>query len=176
MSIESPARAAGRASSRARLAAAVVGLIAAATSSSVEAHEPSPRAPAAPVTLGEVSSDAAAAGASRLANVTDLLRLDAEAELSAIDWSKAAIHRRYTVSAVLVRLTSARVGDRALQISCTVSAAVRDTERGTLLAIVEGRARAEDLPAAAADTERDALAGAVRGAITALPKAILSAQ
>jgi hypothetical protein len=76
----------------------------------------------------------------------------------------------------VVGLSSARIDPRNLAASCTISAAVRDAERGTLLVIVEGRARAEDAPAAAAEAERGALAGAVRGAITAVPEAIRRAQ
>jgi hypothetical protein len=128
----------------------------------------------APVKLAEVSSQVDAR-ATRLADVVGLLRRDAEGELAAIDWSKAPMRRRYLVSAVLVKLESARAGDHALRASCTVSAAVRD-DRGELLAIVQGRAGAEGPPAAAAQAEREALAAAVRSAIAAVPESIRRAQ
>jgi len=133
------------------------------------------RAPSGPITIAEVTAGAGA-GSSRLANVTDLLRHDVEAELSAINWAKLGIRRRYTISASLVRLESTTTGAKSLLASCTVSVAVRDSAQGTILAIVEGRARAEDMPAAAAAAERDALAGAARGAITAVPEAIKRSQ
>ena len=127
------------------------------------------------VTLAEVASGPAE-GSTRLTNLGELLRHDVEAELAAVNWKAAGLRRRYTLSAAVVRLSSTREGERAVLASCTVSTSVRDAERGTLLAIVEGRARAEDAPAAAIEAERGALAGAVRGAITALPEAIRNAQ
>jgi hypothetical protein len=132
------------------------------------------KAKGAPVTLAEVTIQKA--GSSRLDNIPDLLRRDVEAELAAIDWSKLGLRRRYTLSATVVELESARTGERNLTASCTISAAVRDADRGKLLVIIEGHARAEDSPTKAADAERGALAGAVRGAITAVPEAIRRSQ
>jgi hypothetical protein len=40
------------------------------------------------------------------------------------------------------------------------------------LAVLQGRAEAEDRPTAAADAERGALSAAVRGAVTAIPEAM----
>jgi hypothetical protein len=127
---------------------------------------------AAPVTLAEVASQVEP-GATRLQNLTALLRHRVEAEIGAIDWTKEGLRRRYTLSASVVRLDTSR-SDAGLQVSCTVSAAVRDTERGTLLAIVQGKARVEGAGPAGpgAEAERSALAGAVRGAITAVSQAI----
>jgi len=151
-------------------AAALVGI-----SAIVHLATADPRSPSGPITIAEVTAGAGA-GSSRLTNVTDLLRHDVEAELSAINWAKLGIRRRYTISASLVRLESTTTGAKSLLASCTVSVAVRDSAQGTILAIVEGRARAEDMPAAAAAAERDALAGAARGAITAVPEAIKRSQ
>jgi hypothetical protein len=127
---------------------------------------------APPVMLAEVASQIEP-GASRLSNLTEVLRSDVEAELAAIDWNKESVRRRYKLSAALVRLETART-EGMLRVSCTVSAAVRD-ERGVLLATVEGRARSEGAGAtggSAASAEQGAIAGAVRGAITAVPEAI----
>jgi hypothetical protein len=177
MSIEAPARA-GRVELCARRAAALLGIAVAVLSGRpAAADDARPLAESAasrPVTLGEVATSVAARS-TRLLNVADLLRRDAEAELAAIDWSKAKLRHRYTLSALIVRLDSAPLGARALEASCTVSAAVRD-ERGALLAIVEGRARAEDAASAGIAAERDALAAAVRSAITAVPEAIRRLQ
>lgn len=125
------------------------------------------------VTLAEVASQVQP-GATRLTNLTDLLRRDVEAAIAAIDWSKERVRRRYILSASLVRLETS-VEDRTLRVSCTVSAAVRD-DRGNLLAIVEGRALAEDTSSAAQSAEQGALSGAARGAIKAVPEAIRQAE
>jgi hypothetical protein len=130
-------------------------------------------APSPPVTLAEVTTQVNPA-ATHLPNATDLLRLSADAELRAIDWTKEGLRRRYLLSATLVRLESVPA-DGVLRASCAVSAAVRD-ERGTLVAIIEGRARADASPEAAATAERGALEGAVQGAIRRVPEAIRKAQ
>jgi hypothetical protein len=132
------------------------------------------KAARAPVTLAEVASQVDAS-ATRLRNLTDLLRQDVEAELRAIDWQRAKVRRRYRISAALVTLSSTTTGEHTLRASCVVSAAVRD-DRGVLLAIVEGRARAEDAPSAAERAERDALSAAARSAIKAVPESIRRAQ
>lgn len=130
-------------------------------------------AAATPITLAEVNTQVDPA-ATHLPDLKDILRRSAEAELKAIDWGKEGLRRRYKVSAAVVQLQSGREG-RLLRASCAVSAAVRD-ERGALLAIVEGRARAEEEGAAPASAERGALEGAVQGAIRRLPEAIRRAQ
>jgi hypothetical protein len=178
MSIEAPMASIGRVDLCVRRAAALLGIallaLSARPAAAEDARAPADSAASRPVTLGEVSTSAAA-GSTRLTNVADLLRHDAEVELAAIDWTRAKLRHHYTLSAVVTRLDSAPLGERALAASCTISAAVRD-ERGALLAIVEGRARAEDAAAAGMAAERDALAGAVRSAITAVPEAIRRLQ
>jgi hypothetical protein len=178
MSIEAPAGSAGRVKWCARRAAALLGIaltgLVARPAAAEDPRSPKEIAAARPVTLGEVATSVAAQS-TRLINVSDLLRHDAEAELAAIDWTKTKSKHRYTLSALIVRLESAPLGARSLSASCTVSAAVRD-ERGALLAIVEGRARAEDAATAGIAAERDALAGAVRSAIIAVPEAIRRLQ
>lgn len=130
-------------------------------------------AAAPPITLAEVNTQVDPS-ATHLPDLKEILRRSAEAELKAIDWGKEGLRRRYKVSAAVVQLQSGRDG-RLLRASCAVSAAVRD-ERGALLAIVEGRARAEEEGAAPASAERGALEGAVQGAIRRLPEAIRRAQ
>lgn len=128
------------------------------------------KAKASPVTLAEVTAHEASS--TRLGDVKALVRQDAEAELARIDWSKLPLRRRYKLSASVVRLESVRTGDKSLTASCTISAAVRDADRGTILFIVQGHARAEDVPSAVLSAERDALSAAVRGAIAAVPEAM----
>lgn len=108
----------------------------------------------------------------QLGDVVVALRRNAEVELGAIDWDKEGVRRGYVVSASVTHLSSNK-GEGALTAHCTVSATLRDAGRGTVLAIVQGRAFAEE-PAQGdrATAERSALRGAVRGAVAALPEAI----
>jgi len=154
------------------LVAALVGLalgLSATTASS------DPTQAKTPVTLAEVASRVDGAA---LPNVVELLRSDVESEIAAIDWDKTGLRnktKKYTVSAAVVRLDSKREAD-GLKATCTVSATLREAKTGTLLAIVEGRAQAEEAPSAGARAQRGALAGAARGAVTALPEAIRRTQ
>jgi hypothetical protein len=128
-----------------------------------------------PVSLAEVASRVDEA-AIPLPNATDLLRKDVEAEIAAADWSKLPPRKRYKLSASIITLDASKVDAKTLRASCTVSVAIRDAKRGTLLAILEGRAKVEDLASASPRAQRDALTGAVRGAIGAVPEAIRRAQ
>jgi hypothetical protein len=122
------------------------------------------------VTLREVTNGVGAK-ATKLGDVTVILRKDVETELDAIDWRKAGASRRYHVSAALVRLDSVRAAG-ALTVTCAVSATLRDAREGRVVAVVEGRARADDATESVAATQRDALAVAARSAVIALPEAI----
>jgi len=125
------------------------------------------------VTLAEVTTQVDPA-ATHLPDLKDVLRRSVEAELRIIDWGKEGLRRRYKLSAAVMRLETASSGG-VQRSSCSVSTAVRD-ERGKLLAIIEGRARAEEPGVGAASTERGALEGAVQGAIRRLPEAIRQSQ
>jgi hypothetical protein len=117
--------------------------------------------------------DASAVG---LPNVTDLLRQDVEAEIAATDWSKTPPRKQYKLSASVVSLEAAPIDKKTLRASCTVSVAIRDAKRNNLLAILEGRAKVDDTLSAGARAHRDALSGAVRGAMAAVPDAIQRTQ
>lgn len=145
---------------------------------------PSPTAQAAEqrrslVTLAEVASRVDAKSVS-LPNLTELLRADVETELSAIDWAREGARQSYLISASVVRLKAERSGD-TLHATCAVSATIRDKQRGTLIAIVEGRARAEQVHARpgahpSLGVERDALSGAAQSTVGAIAKAIRQAR
>ncbi len=130
-------------------------------------------AQAVAVTLAEVTTQVDPA-ATHLPDLKDVLRRSVEAELKTIDWGKEGLRRRYKISAAVMRLETASSGG-VQRSSCAVSTAVRD-ERGKLLAIVEGRARAEEPGTGAASVERGALEGAVQGAVRRLPEAIRQSQ
>lgn len=142
--------------------------------------QPAPDAPEqakarkAPVTLAEVATGADAV-ATALTNATDLLRHDVEAEIAATDWSKAPARRQYLLSASIVRLDAAPLGGAMIRASCTVSVSIREAKGGTLLAILEGRAKVEDAKTASAQAQRDALTGAVKGVMAAVPEALRKA-
>jgi hypothetical protein len=123
----------------------------------------------APVAVAEVTSQASSA---RLENVADLVRKDLQSELESLDWSKTRTRRRYLISATVVELGSSPAGPRSSLSSCVVSATVHDGERGNVLAILQGKARAEDTTTLASSTERAVLAAAVRSAVAKVPEAI----
>jgi hypothetical protein len=132
-------------------------------------------APKPPVTVAEVESRVDAASLS-LQNPTELLKKDVEAEIAALDWSKAPARRLYKLSAAIVALESTKIDGKMARTSCTVSVSIREAKGGTLLAIMQGRARVEDALTASAGAQRDALTGAVRGAVAGIPEAIRSAH
>ena len=103
------------------------------------------------------------------------VRKQAEAELASLDWGHHKPSRKFKLSASVTKLEGTRERGVAAA-SCTVTAAIRDAERGTLLAVVEGRARAEAEPTAAKIALQDALDGAIRGAIGSVPAAIRKLQ
>lgn len=111
----------------------------------------------------------------RLQNVALHLRRDVERQLARIDWHKSGIDRRYLVSAAVTRLDSSSERNRATA-RCTVSTTIRDADSGSVLAIIQGRALAEDDPGAELDAERGALTGAAAGAVRAIPDAILKSR
>lgn len=169
-----PVRRQGRRRKARAVVAALSALFATTTSSpglaGGDAVPPAPksrRGMPAPVTLAEIATPPQAAG-ERAAGLREQIRKTAEAELAAIDWSGHSIRKRYKLSASVTKLDRKREGALSMA-TCTVTAAIRDAERGTLLAIVEGRARAEAQGSDAPTLESDALEGAVRGAITRLP-------
>lgn len=74
------------------------------------------------------------------------------------------------LSASLLRLETRRSGNRA-QSSCLVSARLQK-KNGALVAILRGRAHAEDDVKAAADNEVAALRAAVRSTLRGIPQAL----
>jgi hypothetical protein len=124
----------------------------------------SAEAPPSPVRVAEASSQAKHA---RLGDPAGELRRTLERELATIDWRAHKVRGRYLVSATVADLSRSASGRGA---TCTVSAALRN-ERGALVAIVEGRARAEDVP----DQQRAealALEAAAQSAARSIPKAL----
>jgi len=110
-----------------------------------------------PVALGEVATPAPSTGLDRAT-----LKSAAETELRGIDASRVK-KKRVVVSVAVTSATEAPVG-------CTVNAVLRDARSGTMIAIVEGRARTEGT--ANADSKRAVLRAAVRSAVRQIPDAL----
>lgn len=100
-----------------------------------------------------------------------VLRNGVESQLRTVDWGASRTGGPYVLSTSLVRLDT-QTSDGVTLVSCTVSMALRDQKKGSLRAIVEGRASSETRPSAAREAEDSAVLAAVRGAVRTLPQAI----
>jgi hypothetical protein len=142
------------------------------------------------LSLGEVSTQAVASSESIDA---ETLRRAAERELGALDLSGVPAKRAAVVSLSLVRVEHARLPatgtghattsatgatnttssttastatTATTATTCVVSAVLRDKRKGTLFAIVEGRARVETSAKQKQLAEQQALEAAIRSALT----------
>lgn len=120
-------------------------------------HAPEADAADASIAIGEVSGG-------RLPG-TDavVVKNAAEGEIRRIDPAKLPRARALVVSLAVAQATDAPV-------ACTINAMVRDGRTGTMLAILEGRARAEGKP----DDEMRAavVRAAVKSAVSKIPEAL----
>lgn len=122
------------------------------------------------LSLGEVSTSVTR----RDVDVPALLRILATEELRAVETSKAprdARHRGAIVSVALVRMDT-ESNAKGSASTCVVSVVLRDPARGVLLALLQGRARAEDGSRAANAAERSALQASLRSALSRIPEAL----
>jgi len=83
------------------------------------------------VAIGEVAAPPTSSGVDRAA-----LKSAAERELLQVDSSRLRKHRKVVVSVAMLGAFEAPYG-------CTVNAVLRDAKTGTMLAVIEGSARAE---------------------------------
>jgi len=121
----------------------------------------------APVAIGEVSSAVPRADV----DFGAVLRESAESELRGLDLSAVARKERSIVSLALVRMDTLATGT-GLSTTCVVSATLRSARGGTVFAILEGRARAENAAPHRRALEENALKGAVHGAMGGLKDAL----
>ncbi|MCC6645555.1 MAG: hypothetical protein IT374_08300 [Polyangiaceae bacterium] len=103
------------------------------------------------------------------------LRDAVKKELDGLDMSRAPKDARFVLSASLVTLDTSR-RDGAVASRAKVSLALKDARRGALFAVIEGAATAEAGRASGEESERDALAGAVKGAMAGVPRAVAAAK
>lgn len=121
-----------------------------------------------PIAIGEVTSEVTREGV----DLPLALRSVVEQELPAVDMGGRPSPRPSILSISLVRMERAASPDRKTSVVCVVSATVRDKKKGVIVAVLEGRARAENEERLAALLERAAMKSAVRGALARLPEAL----
>lgn len=117
-------------------------------------------------TLGCVSVEAG-----QRAHLRDLLSSAIRDELQSPAFTKVRSRERYVLSARLVHLNTARK-QAAARATCDVSIVLRKHPSDSLLAVVSGRATAEDEGGQAHDAELAAVRGAVHGAMRRVPAAL----
>ena len=128
-------------------------------------HEGSTAAPAS-IALGQVSSEVVR----KDVDLGALLRASLASGLVEVDLKRAA-PRQAILSASLLRMDAEPSADGTTAVTCVVSAMLVDARRGTVFALLEGRARAENTSVAPA-LERAAMEGAVRSALARVPEAM----
>ncbi len=120
-----------------------------------------------PVELGKVTSRVTRSEV----DVARTFRAEVKQQLQSMDLRGIPDEPRIVLSASLTRLQTQRTGRRAKS-SCVVSATLRKAEGGALVAILRGRARAEDDAAAQSSNELTVMRAAVRSAMRGIPKAL----
>jgi len=110
------------------------------------------------IALGEVAVPPVSSGVDRAT-----LKRAAEGELRGVDTSHLRKRRDVVVSVAIV-------GSAQSPFACTVNALLRDAKTGTMLAIIEGRARAEG--DASSELRNLVLRAALRSAVRQIPEAL----
>jgi hypothetical protein len=118
-----------------------------------------------PVGLGEVTTAASAADVD-----PEMLRSMVEEALASLDASVMPHQRTAVLSVSLVRL-DARVSARA-EVTCVVSATLRDRAQGAVFAVLEGSASGQDDARRVRALERATMRAAVTGAVARVGEAM----
>ena len=118
------------------------------------------------VSLGEVSVQAA----SRDDLDAEALRTMVADAVQSIDASTIPRGSHAVLSVSLVRLESR--GSSPAEVSCLVSATLRDRSRGSVFAVLEGSARGQDEPRRIRALERAIMRAAVGSAVARVPEAM----
>lgn len=104
-------------------------------------------------------------------DVRSTFRAELEKQLRSIDLEGIPDRDRLLMSASLVTLDTKETGDRARS-TCLVSATLRRERGGALVAIIRGKARAEDARSAVDQNELAVLRAAVHSAVRSIPQAV----
>ncbi len=131
-----------------------------------------PTAATAPIAIGEVTSEVTREGV----DVVLELRTVVEQELPAVDMAGRPKPRPAILSVALVRMERVASADKKTTVACLVTATVRDKRKGAIVAVLEGRARAENEDRFAPLLEHAVMKSAVRGALAHLPEALDAAR
>jgi hypothetical protein len=123
-----------------------------------------------PVALGEVTAQATKRDDVDL----DALRTMAADAVTHLDDSSLPRGAHAVLSVSVVRLES-RASESA-EVSCDVSATLRDRGRGSVFAVLEGSAHGRDTPVRLRALERATLGAAVRSAVARVPEAMSRRQ
>ncbi len=115
------------------------------------------------VSLGEVSTRVVRPDV----DLGAVLRAAIQSELNDLSPATSGEKGPYVLSAALVRMET-----DAGRVSCVVSATIRTARGGTMLAIVEGRARVESQGQLSLFDVRRAVEGAARAAVVRVPEAL----
>ena len=145
---------------RRQLQTAALLLIGAALSHTLPSHAKAP-----PIAAVEVTTKVSR----KNVDVPGIFRSEVLRQLRHIDVERSG-QEDLVLSASLLRLDTQRTGSRA-QSSCLVSATLQK-KNGALVAVLRGRARAEDHVNAASDNEMAALRAAVRSTLRGIPQAL----
>ena len=121
-----------------------------------------------PVDLGEVTS----AVVREDVDMGAVLRQTLEQELPSVDMGGRPRPRPAILSVSLLQMERAPSAASKASVTCVISATLRDKKRGAIVAVLEGRARAENEERLVLLLERAALKSAVRGALARLPEAL----
>jgi hypothetical protein len=118
------------------------------------------------VVLGEVTAQAAKRDDVDL----DALRAAAADAVKSLDEAHLPKGTHVVLSVSVVRLES-HAADSA-EVSCVVSATLRDRARGTVFAVIEGTARGQDASKRLRTLEQAILHAALRSAVAKVPEAV----
>ncbi|HYO93790.1 MAG TPA: hypothetical protein VER33_04730 [Polyangiaceae bacterium] len=130
---------------------------------------PANAAPGSPIVLGRIDTRP-----SREAAVQQLLRSSIQEELAAADFGRSGAGKRYVLSARLLKLENAVQG-HSVSSTCVISVLL-ESQQQVLVAVIRGRATAQDDSGNAAKARAAAVRGAVRSAISRVAPALAASE
>jgi hypothetical protein len=135
-----------------------LGMVLALVAFDAQAGEP-------PIGVGEVTAAASSADVDE-----GMLRAMVEQAVGELDTTKLPRHAPAVLSVSVVRLDSRE--SPSAEVTCVVSATLRDRAHGSVFAIVEGSARGQDDPRRIRGLQRATLRAAVTSAVSRVPDAL----
>jgi len=130
---------------------------------------------AARVSIGDVVVELERTVGGREAEFGRVLRVALAEELAALAATGGTGKRPLVLSATLTKLSTERRAERA-RASASISLVLRRADDHVLLAELRGRASVEETSDSVVTVQREAVRGAVRGALARLPEAVRRAR